>query len=144
MSFTDDDTDVELVISYDQLQIEPEPEPKPNANTLMCSTITSIGVCKRKNCNYAHTLESLTPRLCKYDKKCRISRCLFIHTKETKDQYCARLDLVIPEKQKPILKRKQKKSIIIKTTKSRMYEDLQIAMRINDDRFFSILIEDEE
>jgi hypothetical protein len=146
MSFTDTDDDIEFVIDYDQLQIDSEPEepPNPNANTLMCSLIISTGICKKKKCNFAHTLESLTPRLCKYDRKCRISKCLFIHTKESKEQYCSRLELVIPEKQKPILKKKQKKSVVIKTTKSRLYEDLQIAMKINNDRFFSILIEDEE
>ena len=143
MSFTDTDDDIEFVIDYDQLQIgsEPEEPPNPNANTLMCSLIISTGVCKKKQCNFAHTLESLTPRLCKYDRKCRISKCLFIHTKETKEQYCSRLELVVPEKRKI---KKTKKSVIIKTTKSRLYEDLQIAMKINNDRFFSILIEDEE
>jgi hypothetical protein len=133
-------SDVEIVIGcIDQ------PTTNPNVNTLMCTNITKFGKCNKKTCLYAHTIEKLTPRLCKYDHNCRISKCMFIHSKETKSDYCSRLEIVIPEPcDKPVKSKKKPVPVVIRTTHDRLFEDLQIARRINNHKTFTIIIQDSD
>ena len=142
--------DIELVIDYESLNKELSSDSEkddevvnPNANTLMCKSILDIGECRNKRCTYAHSIDVLKPRICKYDKKCRIKKCVFIHSNETKEEYCSRNVIVIPEKQKRYQKKKEMKSVIIKTTRKNIDEDIKIALTIGH-KFFTILLIDDD
>lgn len=46
--------------------------------------------CKNKKiCGRAHTLEEWTPHMCKFNKKCKNSKCLYYHQGDDKKKYLA-------------------------------------------------------
>ena len=67
-------------------------------NTKLCKSIfneCSDGrfICHYNNCNFAHSLEELTPLPCKFMNSCRMYRCEFIHPEESKEFWVDRQGL---------------------------------------------------
>lgn len=135
------DDEVEVIINEFTLSSS-EDEDKPlneRAYTKMCSHMLEKGICERNKCSFAHTIEQLRPLKCKYDDKCINERCTFIHTREDKDEYCKRMNIVI----KTVPKTKNKKIIphLVRTTIENVEEDIKIQLA-SGNKCFTIFIEE--
>lgn len=65
---------------------------KRNRCTKMCVDVYYGNSCsKGGGCGYAHSVEELRPRKCKFDERCRNDHCDFIHSSESNEQYLQRL-----------------------------------------------------
>lgn len=63
-----------------------------NTRSRMCRNKSN---CFYKNCNFAHSLDELTPVSCSFDEVCRYksSTCQYFHSSETKTSYAKRLKI---------------------------------------------------
>lgn len=62
---------------------------------MMCKRKLTYGKCTdMSKCNYAHSIEELAPKICKYKHNCnRRETCPFLHHEETKEELVKRLKL---------------------------------------------------
>ena len=66
--------------------------------TKLCKNIINNGLCSRKFCSYAHTIDELKDPKCVFDKNCRKSSCFFKHSVESREEYHIRCGIQIPNK----------------------------------------------
>ena len=75
-----------------------------NQNTLKftkpCNSVLSdsgvYGVCYRKDCSFAHSLEELKYPICRFDVTCYNKNCNFKHSDETDHQWMERTGYICP------------------------------------------------
>ena len=82
-------------------------QPLQLVKSKMCSNILTQGRCHRAVCNFAHTLEELTPSRCNWGQTCRHMHseerpCVFIHDGESKESWLQRTRLY--PQLKPVVK----------------------------------------
>lgn len=69
-------------------------------NTKACLNISAMGgefgVCRRKECSFAHFLEELNIVNCFNNNNCQYYKCRFIHPDETIQQYYTRTGFTVP------------------------------------------------
>jgi len=65
--------------------------------TKFCNIFIQEGICDRKLCNFAHSIEEYNFPLCAFSDKCKVKKCRFKHTIETLDEYKKRIDFKVPE-----------------------------------------------
>ena len=66
---------------------------KSTKKTRMCSYIMLGQQCKHSICNFAHTLEELSPVECSFKDNCNKGNlCKFFHPSENKNDYCKRIN----------------------------------------------------
>lgn len=76
----------------DNKSVQIKPDHSKRENSKMCKSILLNKKCKYRNCNFAHTIEELSPNECKFKKNCRYKhKCKFIHEDETKLEYINRV-----------------------------------------------------
>ena len=64
---------------------------KSSKKTRMCSSLQLGQPCKHNICNFAHTLEELSPIECSFKDNCKKNLCKFFHPSENKSDYCKRI-----------------------------------------------------
>lgn len=66
-------------------------------NTKPCMYMVKNGVCNKKNCLFAHSMEQLSITPCFYNDSCQYpTTCRFIHENENIYQYYVRTQTPIP------------------------------------------------
>lgn len=94
-------------------EVSKKPMTKAVKRTRFCSSVLKGGKCPHgSKCNFAHTMEELTPKMCAFDKRggCRCVRktgstfsnkgrkvCEYLHEGETKANMCRRLGVKVTE-----------------------------------------------
>jgi hypothetical protein len=54
------------------------------------------GVCTKVNCSFAHSLDELKDRICRFDTRCKNNTCSYKHSNETRVQWCSRTKTCLP------------------------------------------------
>jgi hypothetical protein len=73
-----------------------------SGKTRMCRFVTKQTECAHgEQCRFAHTIDELTPKVCDFGEACKFLHskdkpCSYIHSFETKLEYCQRLAIVPP------------------------------------------------
>ena len=94
-------------------EVSKKPMTKAVKRTRFCSSVRNGGKCPHgSRCNFAHTMEQLTPKMCAFEKKgsCRCVKksgstflnkgrkvCEYLHEGETKANMCRRLGVKVAE-----------------------------------------------
>jgi hypothetical protein len=54
------------------------------------------GVCTKVNCSFAHSLDELKDRICRFDTRCKNDTCSYKHSNETRVQWSSRTKTCLP------------------------------------------------
>ena len=57
---------------------------------------TEYGVCSRKVCTFAHSLEELNDPMCSFDDRCKFDTCQFRHMSESRSEWLTRTERTLP------------------------------------------------
>lgn len=140
MTVVYEDENIEIILGEFTLSSSDEEETNTKMYTMMCKNIMETGICNRTKCTFAHTAKQLRPNKCKYDDKCINEKCSFIHSRETKEEFCEKITKRIPVLPEKIYKKQQVVTRVIRTTEDRAEEDLLIAIKTGH-KFFTFIID---
>lgn len=65
--------------------------------TKFCNIYIQEGICNRKVCNFAHSIEEYNFPQCAFENNCKVSGCRFKHPYEDIEKYKKRVDFKLPK-----------------------------------------------